>query len=313
MTASTIASIATNPEVTIICLAFNHAKFIRECLDSFLAQKDVSFEIIVADDASTDGTTDIVREYADRHPQIVRHFVQTTNVGAEENFTKACQHIRGKYVAMCDGDDYFITDDKLHKQIRILKDDPSLSICFSKARIIYDDASLSDEVAPKGSIIANRSRFNLADLMNTNPIPTCTVVYRWIFTERRVEDHVPRGILPGDYYLHMVHAREGDIAFLDEVTSVYRRHSNGMWWDYDSNWDKQNLKHGIAELKFHLAAARRILSDADSVWYEENRALPFAALLLLLYVRTGKVDMIKTLQDTDPKIFSRIPERLNLN
>lgn len=297
----------------MLCLTYNHARFIRNALDSFISQEGVSFEILVCDDASNDGTTEIVQEYVSLYPHIVRHILQPGNVGAEENFTQACRHIRGKYVAFCDGDDYFITRDKLRKQAQMLREDPSLSICFSSACMVFEDGSKTQSIVPDGALIAGRRRFTLADLMNTNMIPTCTVMYRWFFHGRLVEDHIPRGILPGDYYLHMVHAREGDIIFLDEVTSVYRRHSDGMWWDYDRDWDKQNLNHGFAELKFHIAVARRILSNQDSIWYEENRAVSFAALLLILFVRHGDIDSIRKLKELAPDVLKRSAERLRID
>lgn len=302
----------TPPVVTIICLTYNHAPYIGEALQSFVSQQGIDFEVIVADDASTDGTSEIAASYAKKYPDVVRHILRPCNVGAEANFIGACQLVRGEFVAICDGDDYFITRDKLKKQADILRSDQSLSICFSYARMVYEQNPELERLIPGPESIGDNRRFNLRNLREVNLIPTCTVMYRWLFRQDPVESSVPRGILPGDYFFHLLHARSGDMAFLNEVTAVYRRHSGGMWWQYDRDWEMQNLTHGMAELRFHLCVSREIFSGDDREWYEHNRVIPFMALLMALFLRKGDLERIREMQESAPEYFESAAGKLEL-
>ena len=120
---------------SINCVTFNHVNYIRTALDSFLMQKtDFAFEILVHDDASTDGTSDIIREYAARYPEKVKPLIQTENqysqgidnISGAFNFPRA----RGKYIFMCDGDDYFLSPDKLQKQVDYMETHPDCTLCI---------------------------------------------------------------------------------------------------------------------------------------------------------------------------------------
>ena len=109
------------PLVSIVCDMYNHAPFVRDALDGFLAQKtSFPIEIIVHDDASTDGTADIIREYEQRHPDLFRCIYREQNIYQSD--PKILEHyvfplVRGKYVAICEGDDYWTSPDKLQTQI----------------------------------------------------------------------------------------------------------------------------------------------------------------------------------------------------
>ena len=111
--------------VSIKCLVYNHAPYIRQCLDGFVMQKtNFRFEAIVHDDASTDGTQDIIREYAEKYPDIINPIYETENQYSKKDgslrkiMNNACN---GKYIALCEGDDYWIDPLKLQKQVDILE------------------------------------------------------------------------------------------------------------------------------------------------------------------------------------------------
>ncbi len=117
-----MSEICQTPVVSVICLTYNHAPYIKECLDGFLMQKtDFTFEVIIHDDASTDGTTDIIREYAAKYPDIIKPIIQAENqYSKHHDFNKILQvcidRSKGKYIAMCEGDDYWTDSLKFHKQ-----------------------------------------------------------------------------------------------------------------------------------------------------------------------------------------------------
>lgn len=120
------------PIVSINCLVYNHAKTIRNTLDGFLMQKtNFHFEVIVHDDASTDGTTEIIKEYANKYPNIIHPIIEKKNLYAESGFRKIFQIMHeaciGKYIAYCEGDDYWTDPLKLQKQVDYLEAHPEIT------------------------------------------------------------------------------------------------------------------------------------------------------------------------------------------
>ena len=124
------------PLVSIVTATYNHAPYIAEALDSFLAQEtEYPYEIIVHDDASTDGTTEIVRNYAEKYPDIVKPIFQKTNQYSQgiNIYEFIMPHIRGKYIAQCEGDDFWCDKHKLQKQVTYMEQHPECSYCFCNA------------------------------------------------------------------------------------------------------------------------------------------------------------------------------------
>ena len=119
--------------VSIVSLAYNHAKYIRQCLDGFIMQKtNFAFEVLIHDDASTDGTADIIREYELKYPNIIKPIYQTENQyqkGVAIGATYLYPRVQGKYIAECEGDDYWIDPLKLQKQVDLLEQNPEYSFC----------------------------------------------------------------------------------------------------------------------------------------------------------------------------------------
>lgn len=102
------------PLVSVVCISYNHEKYINQALESILAQKTAfPFEIIAADDCSTDGTQSIIQQLADEHPNIIVPVLRPKNLGINNNYYDAVQRVRGEFIAICDGDDYWIDDNKL--------------------------------------------------------------------------------------------------------------------------------------------------------------------------------------------------------
>ena len=123
------------PKVSVICTVYNHEKYIRDTLNGFLIQQTAfPFEVLVHDDASTDNTTTIIREYAHKYPNIIIPIIQTENQYSKGNnwgHPKTINpHIRGKYVALCEGDDYWTDSNKLQKQISYMEANPDCSMTF---------------------------------------------------------------------------------------------------------------------------------------------------------------------------------------
>lgn len=121
------------PKASILCVTYNHAPYIRQAIDSFLMQEtNFPYEIIIADDCSTDGTSAICAEYAEKYPDIIRHIRGEYNVGGVENERRAIEAAQGEYIAVCEGDDYWIDKQKLQKQVEFMDAHPDYSVTWTK-------------------------------------------------------------------------------------------------------------------------------------------------------------------------------------
>ena len=218
----TNASDHSLPKLSIVSITFNHEAYIKETLDSFVAQRtEFPFEIIVADDASTDDTAAIVRKYARSYPNLFRPILRTRNVGVHANFTDALSSARGDYIALCEGDDFWTDPYKLSKQVTFLEQNPRTTVCFHPVRVTSDGQTVGSEYPP----ISWRADLSIEALIARNFIQTNSVVYRRI---ARYDD-IPADVMPLDWYLHVRHAVRGEIAMLPDTMAVYRRHAEGIW------------------------------------------------------------------------------------
>lgn len=206
--------------VSIRCLTYNHEPYIRQCLEGFVMQQtNFRFEAIVHDDASTDGTATIVKEYAEKYPDIIKPIFETENQYSKHDgslsriMNEAC---RGKYIAMCEGDDYWIDPLKLQKQVDLLEKNKNISLAYSRAHIrdndkVYGDISCSD--------------CSFQNLLTDNCIPTATVIIRADDYFHYIEEIKPisREWMMGDYPLVLYFSLKNSICFLDMFTAVRRR------------------------------------------------------------------------------------------
>ena len=239
--------------LSIVCITYNHEKFIRQTLDGFVNQKtNFKFEVIIHDDASTDKTAEIIKEYQEKYPDIIKPIFQVENKFSQgipllKRFVYPC--IKSKYVAMCEGDDYWTDEYKLQKQVDFLEANPDYSICFHPVKFIYEDKPNKTNIHPSKKFLSQDLTFE--KLLKTNFIQTNSVVYRWRFINESFEDIIPDAILPSDWHLHLAHAENGKIGVINDVMSVYRRHSGGVWTDTDATNKNLHRRHGMKEIKFY--------------------------------------------------------------
>lgn len=232
-----------SPKVSVVATTHNQAAYVRETFDGFVAQKtDFPIEIIVADDASSDTTPTIIKEYAEQYPDLFRPIFRPENLGLNANLTGALSVARGEYVALCEGDDYWIDPLKLSKQVAILDLHPEIAVCFHPVRVIWEDGRTDDSEFPPFDW---RHDFSVEALIERPFIQTNSVMYRRL----PGYDDIPAGIMPLDYYLHVRHAVRGEIAMLPETMAVYRRHAEGMWYDTVVDpakfWLMQGQSHAV--------------------------------------------------------------------
>jgi glycosyltransferase involved in cell wall biosynthesis len=213
------------PRASVFVLTHDHVEWIGQALDSALAQEaPFAYELLVADDFSTDGTREKVLEYATRHPDRIRTFLPDRNLGIAGIWLQAARQCRGEYVAILEGDDFWTSPDKLAKQVELLDRNPGWSTCFHRATLFFEDGSRPSRPATPGFA---KDVFDLDDILRSCFIPFLTVAFR-----RDVLANVPEwlfGYRWFDWLFHIWCAQQGSIGFLDEDMASYRVHRAGNW------------------------------------------------------------------------------------
>lgn len=235
--------------LTVLTMAYNHEKYIAQCMDSVLAQKtDFPVQHIVLDHCSEDATPSIIAEYAARHPSI--RPVLLAKHAPYENVMGLLGRCRTQYAALCDGDDYFTETTKLQKQVDYLEHNPDCALCFHPVQVIFEDNSHPPFVHPPKYMLPWRLRkkFYLKDMLKGNLIQTNSVVYRWRFRDG-LPDWFRPDLCPSDWYWHLLHAEMGKIGYIPEIMAVYRRHAASLYAHAFISQLNLREKHGMAELE----------------------------------------------------------------
>ncbi|MBE6857481.1 MAG: glycosyltransferase family 2 protein [Ruminococcus sp.] len=242
-------------KVSILCLAFNHEKYIRETLESFVSQKcDFRYEVLVHDDASTDSTAEIISEYAEKYPDIIRPVLQKENQHSQRIpiwKTHVVPLIRGKYVAMCEGDDYWTDPLKLQKQYDILEKNPDCSMCVHKVNDVNEDGTPTELFRPAKDLAEGKiDTAGFLKIQTKYPFQTTSFFMRadiWIeYINNPPQFRLVADVGDEPMLLNMV--AKGNIYYLPECMSAYRKFSIGSW---SAKTKKNSEKHLIHTRKMY--------------------------------------------------------------
>lgn len=212
--------------VYVQVLTYNHVHYIRDCIEGILMQKTTfPVKIIVFDDCSNDGTTEIIRAYSERHPGLFKLFIQPVNTYQKEIRKKAVQEwyeyaSTGKYIAKCEGDDYWTDPLKLQKQVDFMEDNLDYQMTFSNC---VDNATKKRIE----SIVESREYSDIEILTNWI-VPTASVLYRSNFDENDYRILRNTKVLFGDIILFMVNANKGKIFGMKDIMTFYRHNENSV-------------------------------------------------------------------------------------
>lgn len=216
-------------KLSICCITYNHENFIAQALDGFLMQKtNFGYEIVIGEDCSTDKTLEIIKQYQERYPEKIKLFANKTNIGMMPNFIKILKECAGKYIALCEGDDYWTDPYKLQKQVNFLETNEDYAICFHEAICLFEDGK---EFFYNN--IKHNTTFGFLDLTQKNFISTASCVFRVNDYHRLMPDWFLK-LNVGDWGLHLLNASSGKIYFFNDCMSVYRIHSGGVWGSLSS-------------------------------------------------------------------------------
>src|SRR5690554_5689002 len=280
-----VAGFGAGPTVSVICHTYNHAPYIRQTLESLLVQEtDFPVEIIVHDDASTDGTAEIIREVSAENPESLIQILQSENQFSQgrrpSQFT--FPRAQGEFIALCEGDDYWVSSDKLQRQVDALRQFPNLNLCVHPAmrlsmhtgkQVRAFDYGTGVRIIPSEIIIARHNQF----------APTASMVMRaraakklpeWFFNEL--------GLPVGDFFIEAILGRSG-VLYLPDVMSVYRRDVLNSYTNRFRSSSGQDLEDSLTRMLYFteklrgMEGIREEILDQRLSYVRLNYALQFLA------------------------------------
>lgn len=230
--------------VSINCITYNHENYIADAIEGFLMQKtDFPIEILIHDDASTDRTAEIIKGYEVKHPDLIKPIYQTENQYSKGRgvgrFNR--ERAKGKYLAICEGDDYWIDPYKLQKQVDYMEANPECSLCVHAAhRVKPDKKRLKSSVRPnKGNKIYSVDEVILGGCL----FATNSMLYPAVLNNNRPDfiGNAPVGDYPTEIYLSLC----GDVYYMDEFMSAYRVNVPGSWTSTIASDTEKSARHRL--------------------------------------------------------------------
>jgi glycosyltransferase involved in cell wall biosynthesis len=256
-------------------ITYAHEPFIKQAVEGVLQQScDFDVELIIADDCSPDNTFEIVNDIIINHPK--GHWINYTrhlnNKGMMTNFAWALEKCKGKYVALCEGDDYWIDEFKLQKQVNYLKDNISCAICAHNV-VKGSVVSVAQKLIPN---VSEYTKFTLFDFIQKNLIATCSIV----FERSALPEKLPQWFvqLPfGDWTITLMILKltKGYCCVLPDISSVYRLHEDGV---YSSLLNDDNTRRKAFEKQ-----KKFIKRISDVLLYEKQFRLPILRKKLMIF------------------------------
>jgi glycosyltransferase involved in cell wall biosynthesis len=221
------------PLVSVCMITYNHEKYVAQAIDSTLSQQtNFDYEIVIGEDCSTDRTREICLKYHKKYGKIVKLLENEKNIGMMQNFIRSFNTCKGKYIALLEGDDYWLDPYKLQKEVDILEAHPEYSMVFTARNVVDKD----------GTPI--RTERDLEKIYKTKDVvegfipPTQTIVMR---KYQNLADFVAKNSQhpSGDRLIAYFCSLFGDIFYLDEITSAYRESGEGVWSSFDLNYKRK--------------------------------------------------------------------------
>ena len=291
----------SNIVVTISCVAYNHEYCISQALDSFLMQEtEFAFEIIIHDDVSTDKTVDIIKEYQKKFPNIIKPIYQTENQfsqGINPMFF-ILPKVKGRYMAFCDGDDFWTDNKKLEIQVDIMEKNPNIDMSFhsvyefingKKRRVLAKHAD-SNKIFRPNEIILGGGEF----------CPTASLIFRTEIISKIPKDWFKK-MIPGDYPLQMIGSSRGGALYINRCMSAYRVGEASAWSNLNFENSQKQKKH---LLSFHKML-NRVNRYLDNRFDKEIKEIIYSSSLAFIKRRAIDISIRDEIFNRYRDIFSK--------
>lgn len=281
------------PQVSIACITYNQEIYIKDALNGFLQQKTkFPFEIIVHDDASTDSTVEILEAYRDKYPKVIKLILQAENQFSKSMYLplKYCFDLvssSSKYIALCEGDDFWIAADKIQNQYEALEEKQDIDICFTDAYRLFNNS----KVEQGRNYSTEPNIFTLSETVRGGGgfMPTAS-----IFIRKRVVNKIPDWILTAsvvDYYLQVLAAAPNGALYIPYKSCVYRVSAKGSWTESRRKISKKEIIRNYENDLYCLKQLGNLgveKNDINRVVAEHISSTAFLFLINGFYVESRK-------------------------
>jgi len=264
------------PKVSIFCMVYNHEPFIRECLEGFLMQKcNFDYEIVLGEDCSTDNSREIIIEYANKFPGKFKLLLHDKNIGAAQNQKIVFENCTGKYIAMCEGDDYWTDPLKLQKQFDVLESNPNYCMCVHRHIIKKNNRFRKIDLRKNKS----KTELNISDILLGLNFHTSS----YFFPSKYV-NFLPawyEKVNAGDQFLSFCMSKDGNgIYFIEDFMSVYNINKGSVTHNTNPQYSLNNfILHleyfdKFTEYRYSQLINKRILIETllRSVSFEKKKS-----------------------------------------
>lgn len=259
-------SISSLPMVSVCIPTYNQERYIRQCLEGVMMQQtNFSFDVVIGEDCSTDNTRSIIKEFEKRYPGVIKPIYHERNVGAQRNAYEYCwPKLTGKYIAVCEGDDYWTDPCKLQKQVDFLEQHSDFVLCFHEVRTVDENNNILRQEESNAEVI----EYDWKSVFHKH-IATLSVVFRNCIPTTH-KDFLDTTY--GDIFLFTVLSRYGKLAELGFIGGTYRKHRDGM---YGGRTMAQKYKGTIETRKFMKRSAlfneEQKREIVKTMWREKKR------------------------------------------
>ncbi|MBW3775675.1 glycosyltransferase [Aeromonas veronii] len=281
--------------VSVCCITYKQELYISQTINSFLMQKTMfPFEIIIGEDCGRDGTLSILERYQECYPNLIKVVTSEYNVGINANFLRVFDAARGNYIAVCEGDDYWIDELKLQKQYDYLRSMPDVNICFTAAKTldhkghfgVIANHSKSNTLIPLSRVVRGAGGF----------MPTASIFFKRIIVSK-IPDWFKAAPV-GDIYIQIIASIKNGAAYLPDITSVYRLNSIGSWSSSTITHQREICIHKnsntLDDYLFYADSLGKLGVDNNDVAFLKAVTRSDAAKLLLVGdVKNCELDELK--------------------
>jgi glycosyltransferase involved in cell wall biosynthesis len=224
-------------KISVCIVTYNHEAFIRECLEGAVSQQlTYEYEIVIGEDCSKDNTLAICREFQEKYPHLIKILSTPENLGMMKNGARTAEACTGDYMAVCEGDDYWIDPHKLQRQVDFLEANPDYSMIAENGLVLN---TVLNKEFPFNSI--PECDLTVVDLLRKRQFPSASVLLR----SKYVKNNYPKPKYAGDTFLWCYLATQGKVKYLPVISSVYRRGLQGVvlstnkveWAKLMENWN----------------------------------------------------------------------------
>ena len=302
-----------NIKVSIFCLAYNQKKYIKNCLDNMISQKtNFVFEVIIHDDCSTDGTREIIEEYANKYP-FIKPIYEQENQYSKKNMTvvvnKMFAKCSGEYIAMLEGDDYWCDENKLQAQVDFLDNNPEFTGCFTKT--LRKNVITNEDICykPSDEELNGKNVFTIEDTIKGYFICTASVMYRFKKYKEELLNTFPTGIINGDSYLIYFFSLHGKFKYLDRLSAVHTFNETGIWNSIKQSADERNVRFWLEIINFPIEVRKLLDKFNCKLPYETPESAMRRVLTSAINIK--RFDVIEKASERFPEVFSDLIKQPN--